>query len=345
MIRRTRPPVVLSPVRRRLGWRFVVVGLVCATQAWSAEPLREPSLYPHDMTTFGCSHRDESSVCDQAPAPPPDSYPLVGTWVRFTLLRNGFSMQPPDAPLYLTFAKDGYWSMMEFFADRPRIGTALAEQSPAQLRQRFARLAGGFGVFRNDGQVNFRHLISGLQPADSGSVQERTWRFEGNVLVLEGVGPTRSPQTRMRKLPNQPLDSKALVGSWERTSYIVDGKRGTTVPERLILGEDGWFMATTLPPGRPTNAGKPQADWSVDDFVVAFEGVEASRGTYNADSSRLIRRHIGDVDPALENRLSSGTYRLVSNEFVWTGTDARGRAFVSTYRRLPPRDIFAPPFR
>ncbi len=38
-----------------------------------------------------------------APRRPPDYIPLVGTWVRYSLLRNGFSVQPPDAPLYVKF--------------------------------------------------------------------------------------------------------------------------------------------------------------------------------------------------------------------------------------------------
>ena len=85
---------------------------------------------------------------------------------------------------------------------------------------------------------------------------ERAWRFEGNVLILEGTGPTKSPQVHARKLPNQPLGSRALVGSWERTAYTVNGAPGTTTPEHLFLGEDGWFHATTLPGGRK---GVPKA--------------------------------------------------------------------------------------
>ena len=38
---------------------------------------QEPASYPHDMSDYGCTNRDENT-CDQAPAPPPDYNPLVG---------------------------------------------------------------------------------------------------------------------------------------------------------------------------------------------------------------------------------------------------------------------------
>ena len=58
--------------------------------------------------------------------------------------------------------------------------------------------------------------------------------------------------------------------------------------------------------------------------------------------TRLAIRLIGDADPALEGRIVNGTYQLQDTVFVWRGTDAKGRAFVSSYRRLPKFDIYAP---
>src|SRR6476620_11289835 len=92
--------------------RFLAMWVVVSVLPVLAQQVQEPASYPHDMSDFGCTNRDEGA-CDTAPAPPPDYNPLVGTWVRYSLLRNGFSVQPPDAPLYVKFMKDGYWSMME----------------------------------------------------------------------------------------------------------------------------------------------------------------------------------------------------------------------------------------
>jgi hypothetical protein len=300
-----------------------------------------PADYPHDMSAFQCSHRDEE-VCDAAPTPPPLYTPLVGSWVRFSLLRNGFSVQPPDAPLYLQFMADGYWSMMEFPAGRPKVDKPLDQQTPQELFARFDKMSGGYGVYTNIGQVNYRHHKLGLTPGGE-NTQERAWRFEGNVLVLEGAGPTRSPQIHARKLPTQPLGTTALVGSWERTAYSVNGQPvAGAAPEHLLLAEDGWYQATSLPAGRTSPRGVDMKTWTTAQYVAAFGGMSASRGTYAVTANTLSRRHIGDVDPNLEGKLTSGTYTRSGDSFTWTGTDAQGRTFVATYVKMKPFDIYAP---
>jgi hypothetical protein len=306
-----------------------------------AQQVREPASYPHDMSDFGCVHKDEN-VCDQAPAPPPDYNPLIGTWVRYSLLRNGFSVQPPDAPLYVKFGPDGWWSMMEFPANRPKVNKSLDQQTPQELFSRFDKLGGGWGNYSNIGMVNYRHHLAGLGPGGGESSQERAWRFEGNILILEGTGPTRSPQVHARKLPNQPLGSRALVGTWERTAYTVNGAAGATTPEHLILGEDGWYHATVLPSGRQGVQGKPMAQWTTQEYVGAYGGMSASRGTYNVQGNTFVRRHIADVDPNLENKLSTGTFNLQGDTFTWQGTDAAGQKFSATYRKMKPFDVYAP---
>lgn len=306
-----------------------------------AQQGQEPASYPHDMSAYGCTNRDENA-CDTAPAPPPDYNPLVGTWVRYSLLRNGFSVQPPDAPLYVKFMNDGYWSMMEFPADRPKVNKPLEQQTPKELISRFDKMAGGWGNYSNSGQVNFRHHKMGLGPAGGENTQERAWRFEGNILVLEGSGPTRSPQVHARKLPNQPLGSRALVGSWERTAYTVNGAAGIATPEHLLLGEDGWFHSTTLPTGRKGVAKVPQDQWTPEQFAGAYNGMSASRGTYNVQGTTFVRRHIGDTDPNLEDKLSTGTFTQKGDTFTWQGTDAAGRKFSATYTKMKPFDVYAP---
>ena len=98
----------------------VLCTLFCAIAGFplAAQQVQPPASYPHDMTEYGCTHRDDGA-CDTVPAPPPDYNPLVGTWIRFSLLRNGFTVQPPDAPLYIKFMTDGWWSMMDVAWVRP----------------------------------------------------------------------------------------------------------------------------------------------------------------------------------------------------------------------------------
>ncbi|MGE0407551.1 MAG: lipocalin-like domain-containing protein [Candidatus Korobacteraceae bacterium] len=301
-----------------------------------------PAALPHDMSSYMCSHYD-GPVCDVAPAPPPDYHPLVGTWVRFSLLRNSFSVQPPSAPLYVKFNSDGYFSMMEFPANRPKVNKPLAQQTAKELLSRFENMGGAWGNYTLDGQWSYRHQLRQFNPASQPNSQLRGWSFEGNIFLMDGTGPTRSPQARFRKLPNQPLGSRELVGSWERTAISINGSAvSQSEPEYLLLGEDGWFSQTLLPTGRKPVRGKEMNQWSTQEFVDAYQGLSASRGTYNVYGTTFIRKHIADTDPNLEGRDETGQYKLQGDTMTVQGTNAAGQKFEATYRRLKPFDVFAP---
>lgn len=322
--------------------RPIALGGVFAAAMGSAfaQPARVPASYPHDMTEFECSHRD-NGACDKAPLPPPDYTPIVGTWVRYSLLRNGYSVQPPDAPLVIKFMNDGWWSMMEFPDGRAKVNKPLDQQTPQELFSRFDKMGGGWGNYTNAGQVNIRHHKAGLEPGNE-TDQVRGWHFDGNALVLDGTGADHSPIIHARKLPNQLLGSGVLVGSWERTSYKVNGAVVDAATEHLLLGEDGWYQATVLPPDRTARRGVEQSHWTTSDYVRAYKGMEGSWGTYNVEKGSFLRRHIGDVDPNLEDKLAGGAFKLAGDAFTWSGTDAAGRKFEATYRRAQPFDIYAP---
>jgi hypothetical protein len=317
--------------------------LALASVSAAAQQAAGPADFPHDMSNYNCSHFD-GKACDQAPAPPPDYNPLVGTWVRFSLLRNGFTMQPPNAPLYLKFSSDGYWSMMEFPANRPKVEKPLEQQTPKELFSRFDQMAGGGGNFTNAGQWNYRHHLRQLGPGSGGEASQlREWSFEGNVLLLAGTGAIRSPQARFRKLPNQPAGNRALAGTWQRTSHSIAGTPvAEKEPEYLILGEDGWFHQVLFPPGRTAPKGKPMEQWTTQEYVTAYGGMSAARGPYAATATMLVRRHIGDTDPNLEGRNDTGQYTLQADVMTVQGTDAAGRKYESRYQRMKPFDVWAP---
>jgi len=305
---------------------------------------------PEDLSTFQCTHYD-GPACDQHPAPPPDN-PLVGSWVRISLLRNGYSQQPPSAPMYLKLGSDGYWSMMEFPADRPKVNKPLAQQAAADLLRRFDRLEGAYGRYFIDGQLLDRRHFANLDPGGAPATvlltsegsQVRSWHFEGNILAMIGTGPNRSPQARMRKLPAQKLSSTALVGTWERTAYSVNGTAvtGPRLQQWILLGEDGWFHQTAVPPGR-RNPNKPMQQYTVQDFVDGFDGLSAARGIYDVRGSTLIRRHVANLDPNLTGWEEVGQFVLKGDTLTIEGKNEAGAASAATYRRLPRHDPFSRP--
>jgi hypothetical protein len=178
---------------------------------------------------------------------------LVGTWERVSLLRNALSVQPPDAPLFVKFGSDGYWSMMEMPDSRPRIDKPLDQQTAKDLLSRFDKVEGGQGTWtvRADGSVVTRRHLVNVAPGGENSAQDRLCWFEDDILALVGTGSNRSPQARFKRLPDQKVGAHPLIGTWERTGIVVDGKpTPQPAPVVLILGEDGWFSQTQLPSGR-----------------------------------------------------------------------------------------------
>jgi hypothetical protein len=268
---------------------------------------------------------------------------LVGTWERISLLRNGLSVQPPDAPLFVKFGADGYWSMMEMPPDRPKINKPLAQQITKELWSRFDRVEGGQGTWtvKADGSVVTRRHAVNIAPGGEGSNQDRLCTFEGEILALVGTGANRSPQARFKRLSAQPV-KHPLVGTWERTSFVVEGQtvQPPGPPLVLILGEDGWFSQTALPTGRKS-VGKPLEQWTVDDYVRTFGSVGAARGTFTIKDNVLTRKNIANIDPNGEGVDAIAQFTIQGETLQVRGTNANGRKFESQYRRLKPLDMIA----
>lgn len=267
---------------------------------------------------------------------------LVGTWERVSLLRNALSVQPPDAPLFVKFGADGYWSMMEMPDDRPKVGKPLEQQTPKELWSRFAKVEGAQGTWTiaADGSVVTRLHLANIAAGGENSKQDRSCIFESDILALIGTGANRSPQARFKRLPAHPMKSDALVGTWERTSIRVDGKDLQLPSEVVILGEDGWFSLTQLPTGRKS-VGKPLEQYTADDYAKTFGGVSAARGTYTVDGSTLSLKHIADVDP---NRVGSDAvaeFSVQGSTMTLRGTAPSGAKIEARYQRLKPLETTA----
>jgi hypothetical protein len=282
-----------------------------------------------------------------AKTPPPDptcsAARLVGTWERISLLRNGLSVQPPDAPLFVKFGADGYWSMMEMPDGRPSIDKPPDQVTAKELFAHFDKVEGGQGTWtvKADGSVVTRRHLVNIAPGGEGSAQDRLCWFEGEILALVGTGATRSPQARFKRLPVQPGKPHPLVGTWERTSHAINGKPAPQpAPLIVILGEDGWYSQTQLPTGRKS-VDKPLDQYTVDDYIKSFAGVSAARGTYSVEGTTFTRKYVAHIDPALVGRDNVVQFTLSGETMTIKGTPAGGAAFESTFRRLQKLDTAA----
>jgi hypothetical protein len=301
-------------MRMQSGWRIVTLACVC------------------------CGFLATSAV-----AQPCTAERLVGTWERVSLLRNALSVQPPDAPLFLKFGADGYWSMMEMPDDRPKVWKPPDQMTAKEFFKIFDKVEGGQGTWtiKADGSVITRRHLVNIAPGGEGSNQDRLCWFEGDILALVGTGANRSPQARFKKLPAQQRISPSLVGSWERTAHAIDGKPSPQpAPLVIILGEDGWFSQTQLPSGRKS-PGKPLEQYTVDDYVKSFTGVSAARGTYTVDGNTLTRKYVASVDPKMIGVEGAAQFTLAGETMTMRGVSTGGSKFESTFRRLPPQPTVA----
>jgi hypothetical protein len=278
-----------------------------------------------------------------AVAQPCTAEKLVGTWERVSLLRNAVSVQPPDAPLFVKFGADGYWSMMEM-PDRPKVDKPIEQQMAQELFTRFDKVEGGQGTWtvKADGSVVTRRHLVNIAPGGEASNQDRLCWFEGDILALVGTGANRSPQARFKRLPPQPNSSPQLVGTWERTSLKVDGdvQQPPAAPVVLIVGEDGWFSQTALPAGRKP-VGKPMEQWAVADYLAAFRDVNAARGTYTIAGHVFTRKHVADVDPNQVGWEQVSQFTLQGDTLSIQGPTRTGSKIEATFRRLKPLDTIA----
>lgn len=270
-----------------------------------------------------------------------ETNPLVGTWGRVSLLRNSLSVQPPDAPLYLLFGADGYWSMMEMPDDRPKLDKTLDQMTKEELAKRFHDVSGGWGYYIVKNNIVNRIHDEDIAPGREGGQHVRYYIFEDKVMNLAGTGKNMSPQARMAPLEAHPVSDKRLVGTWERTSLMMDGKNvPPPAPEIILLGEDGWFSHTQLPKNRE-RINKPGDQWTKEDYLKAYTNVEASRGTYTVEGNKFTRKVVAAIDPRLVEWSNVQEFTLDGENLTVRGATMAGVKVESKYRRLPPRPILS----
>jgi len=270
-----------------------------------------------------------------------ETNPLIGTWERVSLLRNSLSVQPPDAALYLKFGADGYWSMMEMPDDRPKVNKPLEEMTKQELFERFDKVDGGWGYYIVKRDIVNRIHDEDIAPGREGAQHIREYIFEDKIMNLAGTGANRSPQARMKPLAPQPLTDKRLVGTWERTALMLDGKPAQPpAPEIILLGEDGWFSQTHLPKGRARIA-KPLEEFTKEDFLNAYKNVGAARGTYAVQGNKFTRKHVADIDPNLVGYDEVREFSLEGDTLTLRGSSPAGVKVEAKYRRLKPRPILS----
>jgi hypothetical protein len=139
---------------------------------------------------------------------------------------------------------------------------------------------------------------------------------------------TASPATTAQQNP--------LVGTWEEIDGRVDAE-GRPAPTRaniLIIGSDGYYMTSTLPPNRP-KVNKPVAEMTRDELLARFGEVRGQRGVYSVSGDRLTTRQLGNVDPNEDGRQVVRVFRIDGDVLTLTAPNP-AVTLQSRFRRLKP---------
>ena len=113
-------------------------------------------------------------------------HPLIGTWVRFFLMRDSTVQQPPATPEWVFFSPDGYYLNMEIHEGRPKMDKPVSQMSKEELLKRFGAAGVTYGTYTVTGNVSNRKHVIGISPDDSSFEQVRGFRFEGDVVNFRG---------------------------------------------------------------------------------------------------------------------------------------------------------------
>jgi len=138
---------------------------------------------------LGGKRRDGSTVEARFhKLPPVDTKPnpVIGTWERVWLIRDGNLQQPPSVPEWIIFGADGHFMQTELPPGRPKVQKTLAEMTPEELTARFDHFAVAYGTYSVAENIVTRKHLRTDDPNTEGYEQVRGFRFESGLLRMRG---------------------------------------------------------------------------------------------------------------------------------------------------------------
>jgi hypothetical protein len=260
--------------------------------------------------------------------------PLLGSWERISLSRDGAAQQPPENSEIVIFGADGH-----FMQSQLAVGWAKGQNPQSKMTQaeRFDHVAASHGPYTVAGNVLTRKHVADLDPNSEGVDVVRQFRIEGETLILQGSNADGSKiEARFHKLPV--LDSKpnVLVGTWERMWLIRDGvlQQPPSVPEYVVFSPDGYFMQMEIPPpGRP-KVQKPLMKMTEDEVATRFAHVAVASGTYAIAASIVTRKHLRTDSPTSEGYEQVRGFRFENELLRMRGPNSNATEADAWFRRV-----------
>jgi hypothetical protein len=256
--------------------------------------------------------------------------PLVGTWERTSLTRDGQAQQPPANSEIVIFGADGQFMQS---------GLAVGRNPQTKMTQaeRFDHVTASHGPYTVAGNVLTRKHVADLDPNLEGVDAVRQFRIEAETLILQGSNADGSKiDARFHKLPVLDNKPNILVGTWERVWLIRDGvlQQPPSVPEFVVFAPDGYFMQMEIPPpGRP-KIQKPLMKMTESEVAARFAHVGMASGKYTIAASIVTRKQLRTDNPASEGFEQVRGFRFENELLRMRGPNSNATEADAWFRRV-----------
>jgi hypothetical protein len=122
---------------------------------------------------------------------------LTGAWRRLSLRDSaGAAIQPPEAPAFVIFSANGYFSQSAIPTGRPKNDKALAAMTKDELLARFEHVDVWRGTYTLSGNRLTRNVLAHIDPSGEGGKFVQIVRFKGDTITLTSPNPAAKSEAR-----------------------------------------------------------------------------------------------------------------------------------------------------
>ncbi len=137
-------------------------------------------------------------LAHRADANAPNNKAFIGAWERFAGKDSEGQPSTTVIPSYLIFSANGHFVQATNPLGREKLDKPVKEMTKEELLNRFESSGGTYGTYTLAGNTLTRKIVSVTNPNLEGTEIKQTYKFEGDLLILNSTR-TKS-EARFRRL-------------------------------------------------------------------------------------------------------------------------------------------------
>ena len=130
-------------------------------------------------------------------------------------------------------------------------------------------------------------------------------------------------------------NANSLAGAWERFSLKDSSGTAQQPPAGaafLIMTADGFYSQMTIPAGR-AKVDKPLAEYTKEELLARFQGVEARRGRYTISGNTISRTYEAAANPNQEGGAPQVQQFRIEGDVLILSSPRAGNMSEARFRR------------